>query len=811
MSKGLFARLSRAVLVTTTSLVMVVAGAGLSTAYAAPTKAHPATASSGNSDHSQGNAGTSGTYDQKQPLSNADQNTGGANGQCPDGPYCSTRDGSASGNGNQTTGGHNGEPCAGCVGKADNKNPQGQMPNGSDHNAGYECDRNKGIGQSNPAHTGCKGQTIAAVIDICSTNDQAPGAGSNLAVEGTSITSTNPLAPTAVTAGDHTVDATAPTGYHFVQCAERQSGSSQNITAPGSATEGVNVPASGSGVAYFYVEQDTTTPPPPAPEQHLGAVIYLCGTASTLAPATGSILAIEGTSFSSANPLSLQPVTAGDHTVDATAPTGYHFDNCGPTAQTIVTPGTATEGVDVPAGEDRTAVFFVAQDVTPPTPTQTLAVNVFVCATGQYATGATISTTGAETITDAANPFGPTEVPAGDYTVTATAPSGFTLVDCGHQGSAGPQSVEVPVGGTEVVNFYVAPVQTGPGEEHQTLAGVIYLCSSGHIVSGGTLSATGPQTLTDQANPFGPTDVAAGDYTMTATAPAGFHLVVCNGQGSTATETVTVPENGAGVGTFYVAPDVTPPTVTQTLAGVIYVCSTGMPATGGTLSATGPQTLTDEANPFGPTDVAAGDYTMTATAPAGFHLVVCNGQGSTTTETVTVPEGGSGVGRFFVAPDVTPPTVTQTLAGVILVCSSGQLVPGGSLTATGANGTTTQANPYGPQMVPAGSYSVTATAPSGYHLVVCNGAGSVGAQQVMVPAGGAGVATFFVTKNVPTEVLGEKIPRTPTGSTRGSTPSVAPTVLPFTGSNVTALLPGGLGAVLAGLLLLVAGRRRRTV
>ncbi len=48
-----------------------------------------------------------------------------------------------------------GKPCAGCVGKADNKNPKGQMPGGSDHNNGYECDGNKGIGRGNPAHTSC--------------------------------------------------------------------------------------------------------------------------------------------------------------------------------------------------------------------------------------------------------------------------------------------------------------------------------------------------------------------------------------------------------------------------------------------------------------------------------------------------------------------------------------------------------------------------------------------------------------------------------------------------------------------------------
>jgi hypothetical protein len=41
------------------------------------------------------------------------------------------------------------------VGNADNKNPPGQAPNGSDPNNGYECDANNGIGKSNPAHTGC--------------------------------------------------------------------------------------------------------------------------------------------------------------------------------------------------------------------------------------------------------------------------------------------------------------------------------------------------------------------------------------------------------------------------------------------------------------------------------------------------------------------------------------------------------------------------------------------------------------------------------------------------------------------------------
>ena len=120
-------------------------------------------------DHSAGNAGTSGDATEPQPPSNADQNPGGANGdQCstdPKGTYCSTRDGSPSLNGNG--GGEAvGKPCAGCVGKADNKNPPGQEvtdPMGTFPNNGYECDHNNGIGKTNPAHTGC--QTAPTVCD----------------------------------------------------------------------------------------------------------------------------------------------------------------------------------------------------------------------------------------------------------------------------------------------------------------------------------------------------------------------------------------------------------------------------------------------------------------------------------------------------------------------------------------------------------------------------------------------------------------------------------------------------------------------
>jgi hypothetical protein len=70
------------------------------------------------------------------------------------GPYDPSGVGLPSGNGNGNNNGN--RPCAGCVGKADAKNPQGQLPGPlDDGNNGYECDTNSGIGRTNPAHSGC--------------------------------------------------------------------------------------------------------------------------------------------------------------------------------------------------------------------------------------------------------------------------------------------------------------------------------------------------------------------------------------------------------------------------------------------------------------------------------------------------------------------------------------------------------------------------------------------------------------------------------------------------------------------------------
>jgi hypothetical protein len=99
-----------------------------------------------------GAVGTAGAVPSSTCTVTHNSDTG--NGANTSGAYDSSCDGSASNNGNGG-GNANGKPCAGCVGNADDKNPPGQAPDGSDGNNGYECDGNSGIGQTNPAHSDC--------------------------------------------------------------------------------------------------------------------------------------------------------------------------------------------------------------------------------------------------------------------------------------------------------------------------------------------------------------------------------------------------------------------------------------------------------------------------------------------------------------------------------------------------------------------------------------------------------------------------------------------------------------------------------
>ena len=387
-----------------------------------------------------------------------------------------------------------------------------------------------------------------------------------------------------------------------------------------------------------------------------GSVTSVTGGLSTLSSTTFGIAASPGQPYSSATLTQTLPATAS---------------------------GLITLDISSRWSDGFSATDTASYDISPlncGAPQQTIAGHIYLCVNGAPTTteqsGGTLAASGPTTLSATPNPLAPTQVNAGGYTVTATAPPGYTLVACtgsstpNSSGSTATESVTVPSGGAGVGIFYVVPVS-------QTIAGHIYLCVNGAPTtteqSGGTLAASGPTTLSATPNPLAPTQVNAGGYTVTATAPPGYTLVACTGSstpnssGSTATESVTVPSGGAGVGIFYVVP------VSQTIAGHIYLCVNGAPTTteqsGGTLAASGPTTLSATPNPLAPTQVNAGGYTVTATAPPGYTLVACTGSstpnssGSTATESVTVPRGGAGVGIFYVvttAAVATNPTTATT-------------------------------------------------------------------------------------------------------------------------------------------------------
>ena len=100
---------------------------------------------------------TSTAAPQRRSSSSGKSSGSGAN---VSGPYDPNGVGLPSGNGRSESNNGN-RPCAGCVGKADAKNPPGQLPGGNDSNRGYECDENQGIGKTNPAHSRCSPTTAS--------------------------------------------------------------------------------------------------------------------------------------------------------------------------------------------------------------------------------------------------------------------------------------------------------------------------------------------------------------------------------------------------------------------------------------------------------------------------------------------------------------------------------------------------------------------------------------------------------------------------------------------------------------------------
>ena len=123
--------------------------------------------------------------------------------------------------------------------------------------------------------------------------------------------------------------------------------------------------------------------------------------------------------------------------------------------------------------------------------------------------------------------------------------------------------------------------------------------------------------------------------------------------------------------------------------------------------------------------------------------------------TIVASAGANGETWFSESSQLSCGGTTQTIAGHIYDCTSGtptsNEVPGGTLAVTGDETIPQQPNPMNPTASVSGFPYMLATAPSGYAFVSCGGNANItdaghAAQSVYVPAGGAGVGIFYVTK-----------------------------------------------------------------
>ncbi len=295
-----------------------------------------------------------------------------------------------------------------------------------------------------------------------------------------------------------------------------------------------------------------------------------------------------------------------------------------------------------------------------------------------------LSVEGYTTKTASDGTYGFTNVPVGDYTVTAAAPADMEPV------------------GENTLTVTVEEDKTAAADF--TFKAIIHYGSVSGTVkdSDGTplenveisLSAEGYTTKTASDGTYGFTGVPVGDYTVTAAAPADMEPVGEN------TLTVTVEEDKTAAADFTFKATVHYGSVSGTVKD-----SDGTPLENVevSLSAEGYTTKTASDGTYGFTGVPVGDYTVTAAAPADMEPVGEN------TLTVTVEEDKTAAADFTFKATVHYGSVSGTVKdsdGIPFENVEISLSAEGYTTKTASDGT------YGFDNVPVGEYTVTAAAPA---------------------------------------------------------------------------------------------------
>jgi PKD repeat protein len=199
--------------------------------------------------------------------------------------------------------------------------------------------------------------------------------------------------------------------------------------------------------------------------------------------------------------------------------------------------------------------------------------------TGQPMAGATIALGARSTTSDATGAYVLSNVPAGEQSVTFSAPGYATVT----------RSQSVVAGGSYRIDVALA----APGR----ITGHVRDVATGLPLGGATITYPGGETTSDATGAYAIGVIAAGPETIAASA---------SGYGSAVVST-TVPAGGSATVDFDLVASAT------FITGTVSDLATGQPLSGATVTGAAQTTTTDSQGRYR-IDVAAGTYTVTASA-----------------------------------------------------------------------------------------------------------------------------------------------------------------------------------------------------
>jgi len=203
-------------------------------------------------------------------------------------------------------------------------------------------------------------------------------------------------------------------------------------------------------------------------------------------------------------------------------------------------------------------------------------------ATGDPVTGATVSYSGATTLTDSAGSYSLPMAPLGSYALSA-----------GADGYAS-QSVIVNVGAGQAVtqNFDLAPATNGSG----SLRGTVTDAKTGAPLFNASIKYSGGATTTDAHGNYSLSGIPAGKASVTAS-DAGYASQIA---------TVKIISGGTTTQNFSLSP------LSGSVSGQVSDAVTGRPLAGARVSYAGGATMSDSSGRYSFRSLSEGTYTFTA-------------------------------------------------------------------------------------------------------------------------------------------------------------------------------------------------------